>query len=110
MNQIRYGNNLYAMTDKAIIKSVCNSLKQMRLNKNISQTELANKSGISRITISRMEIGKAINLLTMIQVLRALDELDLINEFIKEPEISPVMLMEAQQKYYRQKASPKNKK
>ncbi|MFM2224212.1 MAG: hypothetical protein RJA07_414 [Bacteroidota bacterium] len=110
MNQIRYENNLYAMTDRAIITSVCNSLRQMRLNKNISQTELAKKSGISRITISRMEIGKAINLLTMVQVLRALDELDLINEFIKEPEISPIMLMEAQQKYYRQKASPKNKK
>ena len=109
MNQIGYNKDWYAMTDKAIVKIICNNVKQMRLNKNISQEELSKKSGISRITIARLEAGKAINLLTLIQLLRALDELDLMNAFDKQPEISPVILMEAQQKYYRQKASPKAK-
>jgi transcriptional regulator with XRE-family HTH domain len=110
MNQIGYNKNWYAMTDKAIVKTICENIKQMRLAKNISQEQLSKKSGISRITIARLEAGKAINLITLIQLLRALDELELINSFDKQPEISPILLMEAQQKYYRQKASPKQRK
>ncbi len=104
-----YDKNFYGMSDEAIAKSICNSLKQMRLGKNMSQEELSKKSGINRITISRMEAGRAINLLTMIQILRALDKLELINALNETPEISPVMLMEAQEKYHRQKASPRKK-
>jgi transcriptional regulator with XRE-family HTH domain len=107
MNTISYNINCYEMTDKAIIKSLCNSLKQMRLQKNLSQDELAQRSGINRVTISRLETGKAINILTMIQILRALQKLELMSSLFEEPEISPILLMEAQQKYYRQKASPK---
>ena len=110
MEQISYKKNLYSQSNGAIVKDICKSLKQMRLSKNITQEELAKKSGINRITIARMEAGKAINLLTMIQVLRALEKLELINNFDIEPEISPIMLMEAQAKYTRKKASPKPKK
>jgi transcriptional regulator with XRE-family HTH domain len=105
MEQLSYYGNLYGMTDNAIIKLLCTSLKQMRLNQNISQEELAKKTGINRITISRMETGKAINLLTLIQLFRALNKLDLLRNLIEMPEISPILLMEAQQKM-RKKATP----
>ena len=77
----------------------------MRLNQNLSQDDLATRSGLSRITISRMETGKAINLLTMVQVMRALGKLDLLNYLNEEPEISPLQVMEERSKY-RKKASP----
>ena len=105
MYQNSYYKNWYAMTDTAVVQSLCSSLKQMRLNKNISQEELAKQCGLSRITISRMESGKAINLLTMVQVMRALGKLDLFNYLNEEPEISPLQVMEERSKY-RKKASP----
>lgn len=107
LNQFSYRRSWYGMTDTTIVKELCKSIKQMRLNQNISQEELAEKSGVNRVTISRMETGQAINLLTMIQLLRALDRLDLLNNFIIEPEISPMMVMEAQSKYRKKASSPR---
>src|SRR6266852_7696288 len=95
-----------AMADPAIVKEVCTNLKRMRLNKNLSQEELAKRSGLNRVTISRMEAGRAATLLTLVQVLRALDKLELLNAFSEEPEISPLQLLKAQEKL-RKKASPK---
>ncbi|MFA5781319.1 MAG: helix-turn-helix transcriptional regulator [Bacteroidales bacterium] len=96
------------MADPAIVKEICNSIKQMRLNKNLSQDELAQRSGINRTTISRMESGRAATLLTLVQVLRALDKLDVFNLFWEEPEISPMQLLRLQEQQ-RRKASPKKK-
>jgi len=56
-----------------------------------------------------METGKAINLLTLIQLLRALEQLDLIGYLNVEPEISPILLMEQQQKLRKKASSPRNK-
>ena len=106
MNQNSYNKNWYAMSDTMAVKTLCQSLKQLRLNKNISQEELAKRSGVSRITISRMESSKAINLLTYVQLLRALENLELLNNLVIEPEISPILLMEQMTKY-RKKATPK---
>ena len=97
------------MSDSAIVNKICNNIKQMRLSQNISQQELANRSGLNRVTISRMESGRAVSLLTLVQTLRALDKLDIINAFNVEPEISPLKLFDIQEKY-RQKASPKKQK
>lgn len=109
MMQFSYNKNWYAMTDNAIVGVLCKSIKQIRLNKNISQEELSLKSGVNRVTISRMETGKAINLLTLIQLLRALEQLDLIGYLNVEPEISPILLMEQQQKLRKKASSPRNK-
>jgi transcriptional regulator with XRE-family HTH domain len=106
MYQSSYNKNWYGMTNEVVVKHLCSNLKQMRLNKNLSQEDLAENSGVSRVTISRMERGQAINLLTMVQLLRALDNLDILNYLNIEPEISPMMVMEERSKY-RKKASPK---
>jgi transcriptional regulator with XRE-family HTH domain len=110
MYQTSYNKNWYGMSDNAIVDSICANLKQMRLNKNISQEQLSSMSGVNRVTISRMESGQAINLMTMIQLLRALEQLHLLSEFNVVPEISPIMVMEAQEKYRKKASSPRTKK
>lgn len=102
-------SNRSAMADPAIIKEICHSLKQMRLSKNMTQAELAEMSGLNRVTISRMEAGRAATLLTVVQVLRALDKLDILDIFREEPRISPLQLLKLQEKR-RQRASPTRKK
>lgn len=98
----------YRLSDPAIVKELCRNLKQMRLNKNWSQTRLAQQAGLDRVTISRMENGRAATLLTFVQVLRALDKLQLLNIFDEEPEQSPLKLLKLQE-MQRQKASPQKK-
>lgn len=108
MYQKSYGNNLYSMSDSALVEQLCSGIKQMRLNQNISQDELAIRSGLNRVTISRMESGRSISLLTLIQTLRALDKLDLLKVFFAETEISPMKLLEIQERY-RKRATPRKK-
>ena len=102
-------SNRLAMADPAIVKEICHSLKQMRLSKNMTQEELAEKSGLNRVTISRMEAGRAATLLTVVQVLRALDKLDILDVFREESKISPLQLLKLQAKQ-RQRASSARKK
>ncbi|MFZ4591406.1 MAG: helix-turn-helix domain-containing protein [Ignavibacteria bacterium] len=101
-----YIQNWEAMSDAAIIKEIGKRLKQIRLNQNLSQEKLSLLSGIDRITISRMESGRAVTTLTLIQVLRALNKLEILNAFRQEPEISPIKLLKLQEQQ-RKKASSK---
>ena len=108
MNPKSNNTNLASMSDTAIVKDICSSLKQMRLNKNISQVTLAETTGISRITISRMESGRAATLLTFVQLLRGLGELDRLNSFKVSPLVSPLKMLKITE-HQRQKASSKRK-
>ena len=97
------------MADPAIVKEICSNLKQMRLNKNLSQADMAQMAGLNRVTISRMEAGRAATLLTVVQVLRALDKLDILDMFREESETSPLQLLKLQDKQ-RQRASRSGRK
>lgn len=99
-------NNLYAYSDPALVSAIGNSLRRMRLNQNISQQQLADAAGLDRITISKLEHGRAATLLTVVQVLRALQRLDVLGSLLNEPEAMPGLVME-QQAQYRRRASHK---
>ncbi len=86
----------YGMTDNAIIRDIGKRIKQIRLNKNISQQELSKKSGIHRVTISKMETGQKISLMTLVQVLRGLGELQRLERIIPEEIVSPIQLAKLQ--------------
>ncbi len=86
------------MSDKAIIRDIGKRLKQIRLNKNITQQELSQKSGVHRTTISKMETGQQVSLLTLIQVLRGLGELQRLENIIPEEIVSPIQLASLQGK------------
>ncbi len=48
-------NNWYAMSDPAILKELGQKIKAFRLQKNLTQQEMAGKAGLSRVTISETE-------------------------------------------------------
>jgi transcriptional regulator with XRE-family HTH domain len=106
-NIIGYTQNWYSMGDPAIVRELGKSIKQLRINKNITQQQLAEKTGLDRVTISRFENGRAATLLTFVQILRSLNELELLNSFITEPEISPLKVAEIEE-HYRKRASSKS--
>ena len=102
-------SKLSAMADPAIVKEISQSLKQMRLNKNMTQADLAMMAGLNRVTISRMESGRAATLLTVVQVLRALDRLDILDIFRKESDISPLKLLKLDEKKRKRASRSHNK-
>lgn len=100
-------NTWYALGDRAIVREMGKQLKQMRLNQNITQQQLATTSGLDRVTVSKLENGRAATLLTFVQVLRALNKLELLETFKEEPELSPLQVAEMQASYRKRASSKK---
>ena len=81
----------YSMSDPAIVSDLCQTLKQLRLQQNLTQEQLAEKAGLSRSAISKIELGKvSVSLITVIQVLRALQQFHLLDSWKVASAISPI--------------------
>src|SRR5688572_24248989 len=94
--------SLRPLPDTMVLKRVAAGIRQMRLNSNLSQNDLAQKSGLSRLSIARLERGEKFNVMTMIQVLRGLEQLDLLMPFVEKDVISPMLRFKLEQKLLKQ--------
>lgn len=100
--------DLYTLTNDAIMRQIGSKIKELRIEKSVKQAELADASGVSVFTISSVENGKSTSLLTIVQLLRALEHLDYLNSFFQEETISPIAyakLMKNNKKKIRVKSS-----
>lgn len=95
-----------SMSDQALIKAVGTFIQHQRLNQNKSQNKVATDAGISRSTLSLLERGESISLSNLVQVLRVLDLLHIMEVFKVENEISPIEYVKLQKKS-RQRARTK---
>ena len=95
-----------SMSDKALAEHIGAFVNQHRLDQNKTQDVLANSAGISRSTLSLLERGEAVTLATLIQTLRALDQLHVIDVFSVKHTISPLALAKLE-KEKRQRARGK---
>lgn len=85
------------MSDKALAGNIGNFVKHHRMEQNKTQENLATAAGISRSTLSLLERGKSVTVPTLIQVLRVLDQLQVMDAFHIEKQISPIMLAKIEQ-------------
>jgi len=74
-----------------ITEELGNRLKQARLNKNLTQQEVADKVGVSRRTLVAAEQGNA-KLDTFVGIMQVLGVIDQLNLFLPEQDISPLEL------------------
>lgn len=84
--------DLKDMGNKAVLSEIGERISRLRLNRNITQMELAKRAGITRIVVQRLEKGLGCNLESLIKILRALDLIDRLDSFLPEPGISPIQL------------------
>lgn len=82
----------YSNSDDVILKNLGIQFKQIRLNKNLTQAELSELSGLSRSAISDLETKGTGSMNTFIRVLRALEKLEILNYFITEAPVSPIQI------------------
>lgn len=82
----------YFMSNEALLKYIGQQIRQMRINSNFTQADLAEMSGISRATLDHLEKGVGVKLETLITVLRALQKLEVLNSFETHAVISPLLL------------------
>lgn len=102
----------YGLSDIVILKKIGSQIKQARIEQDITQKELSRMAGVSMFSISSIENGSNTSILTLVQILRALNRFDMLEAFLKEKEISPVAIaraMEAQTVYQRAGRTKKRK-
>lgn len=82
----------YFMTNEALLQYVGKQMRQMRINAQLSQQQLADRAGVSRSTITQVENGKGIKLEPMVAMLRVLNKLEILNSFETQAMASPLLL------------------
>ncbi len=96
----------HALSDPAILEQLGEFVKQTRLQQNKTQQQVAIAAGINRSTMVQIEKGAGGTLLSFIQVLRALEQLQIFEHFEIKQQFSPLQLAKLEQNK-RQRASTK---
>ncbi len=99
-------NELSSMTDKALIELIGKFVQWHRLNQNLSQSDVASSARVSRSTLSLLERGEKVRIDSLIQILRVLDLLYVLEAFQIKEELSPLEYAKLRRKQ-RKQASPK---
>ena len=96
-------------TDQAVLSELGGRLAKARLERNLTQSQLAAQAGVSKNTVQRLESGSvATQLSGFIRVCRVLDLAERFDLLVPEPVPSPVELLKLHGRK-RQRASAKRK-
>jgi len=100
-------NYWHAMSDHALLEIIGKFIQQTRLQQNKTQQQVATAAGVNRSTLVQIENGGSVTMLSLVQILRALGQLQLFQNFeVKQPQLSPLQVAKLEQNK-RQKASRK---
>ncbi len=104
MNDLSY---IDKYSDIAILQHIGAFIRARRIAQNLTQDELAHKAAISRSTLSLIERGENVSLMTLLKILRILNALYVLEHFRVLPQPSPLLLAKEEEKR-RSRASKKN--
>ena len=85
-------NKFQESTPHAMAQEMGNRLRQVRLNKNLTQAEIAERAGLDRRRVIKAENGNA-SLEDFFAILDVLEKTDQLVNFLPEQRISPVQLL-----------------
>jgi transcriptional regulator with XRE-family HTH domain len=100
--------NFASLSDTRIIAQIGNFVKHTRMQQNKTQEQLATASGLNRYTISKIENGESITLSSLIQILRSLQQLHLLENFHFTEQISPLEYAKLKKKQQKERVRNKS--
>lgn len=104
-------DDIYSLADVTILERIGQSLRQTRLQQDISQQGLADAAMVSLSTVRKIEKGEIRTVDALLRVLRTLGRLDVLQPLVEEEQISPneyYELMQTALKRRRRRASKTN--
>jgi len=81
----------YSLTDLEILSEFGTRIRLARIERNLTQQMLADRSGLNRCTIRDLENGHSVNLLSLFQLFRSLELLELLDLLLPGSSQSPVL-------------------
>jgi transcriptional regulator with XRE-family HTH domain len=98
-----------ALTDEAILAEMGGRIAQRRLELQLTQAVLAEKAGVSKRTVERIEAGATAQMSTMVRIFRTLELLDRLDALVPEGGSRPMDLLKLKGAA-RQRAAGRRKK
>ncbi|MCA1766000.1 MAG: helix-turn-helix domain-containing protein [Desulfobulbaceae bacterium] len=92
------------LTDEAVLVEVGHRIARKRIDRGITQAEMAEQAGVSKRTVERIEAGSSVQFTTIIRILRVLDLLPGLDLLFPESTARPMDLLKRKGKV-RQRAS-----
>lgn len=96
------------LADESILAELGQRIANRRIELNMTQAQVANKSGVAKRTVENIESGALGQMLTMVRILRVLGLMDNLNRLIPEVVPKPIDLLKQKRKI-RIRASSKKK-
>ena len=95
-SQIQYiMNTIDETSDSALLREIGRRIAYLRINARMKQEELAEKAGLSRYALSRLENGAGgIRLDSFLSVLRCLNVLNKLSLVLPPPTLTPIQIAE----------------
>jgi len=81
----------HSLTDLEILGEFGARIRLARIERNLTQQMLADRSGLNRSTIRDLENGRSVNLLSLMQLLRSMELLNQLNLLLPGSSQSPVL-------------------
>ena len=78
------------LTDAAVAHVLGERIGRYRIEAGLTQAELAERAGIGKRTVERIEAGLGVELVTLIRVLRTLNTLEAFERLLPEVPPSPI--------------------
>lgn len=98
------------LTNLQIENEIGHRLRARRLDRNLTQHELAERSGIARRTVTAIENGEGSSLSTLIALMRALDALDELDQLLPRQGPSPMEMLRLREEEPRRQHASKPRK
>jgi transcriptional regulator with XRE-family HTH domain len=81
------------LSDEAVMTEMGRRLAEARLERQMTQAQLAEAAGVSKSTVERLEDGASTQLGNLIRCLRALGKLEALERLLPETPANPVELL-----------------
>jgi len=82
------------LTDNAVLAEIGRRTAEHRVARGLTQSEFAERAGVTRSTIQRVESGGSIQLTSFVKILRALNRVDALDNVLTPEVRSPLAELE----------------
>ena len=97
------------LTDSAVLEELGKRLERRRIDANLTQAQLAQEAGISKRTLERIESGASTDFAMLIRTLRALGEIEGLENLIPDLPQSPLTLLKQHGRTRKRAFQPRSK-